>query len=150
MGNLKILSDSILNIDKNGEILAVAYIIPFNNIDLMNYIDSLIKKEINEVRYFDGDENMSDEEILEEFSYQFESFYKFKEEYKDLNNVVYLDLIENKGIKKGSALTILNYLKEQYEAILLFSVDDATTYWENNGFINVLTDTFYFYKKDKK
>lgn len=150
MENLKILSDSILNIDKNGEILAVAYIIPFNNIDLMNYIDSLIKKEINEVRYFDGDENMSDEEILEEFSYQFESFYKFKEEYKDLNNVVYLDLIENKGIKKGSALTILNYLKEQYEAILLFSVDDATTYWENNGFINVLTDTFYFYKKDKK
>ena len=53
MGNLKILSDSILNIDKNGEILAVAYIIPFNNIDLMNYIDKLIQKEIKDIRYFD-------------------------------------------------------------------------------------------------
>ena len=91
---------------------------------------------------------MSDEEILKNFNSNFESFYEFKEKYKDLNNIVYLDLIENKGIKKGSALKILNYLKEQYEGILLFSVDDAISYWENNGFKNVLIDTYYFYSKN--
>lgn len=146
MGKLKIVNNTILNMSENDEILAVAYIIPFTNKDLMNYVDNLIKEEIEAVRCFDcGDEDITDNEILEEFSSQFEGFYAFKEKYSNIDNVVYLDLIENKGIKKGSALKILNYLKENYNGILLYSIEDAIEYWENNGFVNMLTDSHYFY-----
>lgn len=148
MENLKILNDSILNINEKDETLAIAYIIPFKDTDLISYIDGLIEEEIKAIKYFDDVEYMTDEEVLENFPKHFESFYEFKEKYKNLKNLVYIDLIENKGIKKGSALTILNYLKEQYEGILLFSVDEATSYWEKNGFKNVLIDTYYFYSKN--
>ena len=74
-----------------------------------------------------------------------ELFIILKEKYSNIDNVVYLDLIENKGIKKGSALKILNYLKENYNGILLYSIEDAIEYWENNGFVNMLTDSHYFY-----
>lgn len=146
MEKLKVVNNTILNMGENDEILAVAYIIPFTNKDLMNYVDNLIKEEIKAIRCFDcGDEDVSDEEILKEFSSQFEEFYSFKEKYSNMDNVVYLDLIENKGVKKGSALKILNYLKETYNGILLFSVEDAIDYWKNNGFISVLADSYYFY-----
>lgn len=146
MEKLKVVNNTILNMGENDEILAVAYIIPFTNKDLMNYVDNLIKEEIKAIRCFDcGDEDITDEEILEEFSSQFEEFYSFKEKYSNMDNVVYLDLIENKGIKKGSALKILDYLKETYNGILLFSVEDAIDYWKKNGFTNVLADSYYFY-----
>lgn len=150
MENLKIVGNSIFNINEKNETLAIAHIIHFNNNDFIAYIDDLINNEIKAIKHFDDVDYMKDEEVLEEFPDNFEPFYDFKLKYGKLNNIVYLDLIENKGIKKGSALNILNYLKNEYDGILLFSVEDAISYWENNNFKNVLVDSYYFYTKNEK
>lgn len=147
MGNLKILKDSILNINEKSEVLATAHILPCSKDKLFSYIDNLIKREINDIREYDGVSYMSDEDILKEYPDNFNYFYEFKDKYKDLNNLVYLDLIENKGIERGSALTIVNYLKNNYEGIILYSMEEAIEYWKMNGFESVLIDGYYFFSK---
>lgn len=107
------------------------------------FINTLIKKEIEDIRVFDGADDLSDHDILMEFEENFEEFISLKKSVLESDSIVYLHNIENKGIEKGAAKEIVDYLKSNYDKIILYSLEEARGYWISANFKAVLRDEYY-------
>lgn len=107
------------------------------------FIDTLICKEISDIREFEDVEELSDNEILTEFNENFQEFLSLKESVTEDESIVYLHNIENNGIEKGAAREIIEYLKNNYDKVILYSLDEAIEYWLSSGFESVIRDEYY-------
>lgn len=107
------------------------------------FINELINKEISDIREFEHIENLTNQEILQEFQDNFEELFFLKNTVSQNSSIVYLKSIENKGIEKGAAKEIVDYLKSNYDKIILYSLEDAIDYWINSNFKSVYRDEYY-------
>lgn len=127
----------------SGKITASATYEVFNKGLFNEFLNELINNEILDIREFDGADNLTNEEILTEFSENFEELFCLKNSVSEDDFVIHLKFIENKGIEKGAAKEIVDYLKSNYNKIILYSLEEAVKYWTNSGFKTVFRDEYY-------
>lgn len=114
-----------------------------------DFINDLIREEISDIREFDGANNLTNEEILTEFRDNFEELFTLKNLVSEDDSIVYLKSIENKRIEKGAAKEIVDYLKTNYNKIILYSLEESIKYWTNSGFKAVYRDEYYGFNFEK-
>ena len=136
----------VQNIDSKGEVLAEAQFKVLNKEEFNDYIDTLILKEVKDIRTFDCvDMCMTDEDILIEFSDNFEELFILKEKLAKEDTIIYIDTIVNTGVKKGAAKDIIDYFKVNYKKIFVYPLSDVIFYWENCGFVPMYRDDYFFF-----
>lgn len=114
--------------------------------EINNYLRLLINEELSNLKEENDLENISDEETKDAFKEELEVFYRFFEDIDD--DLVIIHYIENRSGVKGLAKNIVNYLKDKYKTILLFSSQEAENYWEKNDFKRCFLDYFYLKKME--
>ena len=135
----------ITNTGENGEVLAKGDILIWNKEHFLQFIENLILEEIICIREYDLDEELTDFEILEEFKDNFNDLYMLKASVKDEDKIVFIDSIENCSNVKFAARDMVDYLKEKYDKILLYPIEDAIGYWRDLGFRPYHAERFYGY-----
>lgn len=133
----------IATLNQNNKKTASASYEVFDKGVFEEFIKTLIKKEIEAIRVFDGADDLSDQEILIEFEENFEEFISLKESVLEYDSIAYLHNIENKGIEKGAAKEIVDYLKNNYDKIILYSLEEARDYWISANFEAIIRDDYY-------
>lgn len=141
--NIEGVKHTCVNENENGVITAIANFSVLNKEEFIEFANWLIQKEIKDIREFEDVEDMSNEEILVEFKDNFTEINSMKEKILDLDKIVYLDNIQNTSLEKYAAREIVDYLKEKYNKIILYSIEDAVTYWKNNNFNSIYRDEYY-------
>lgn len=170
---LKVYSD-------DGEVLAKAkckktYI----KDSLANYFyEELLEPEINYLFYYvlnEEERNLTDSMPIDEYVQYINSNFGEDEAstlnelystYKDLNKLIreyirkgllsqyseciYINMIDSKYDKTGAGTLIVEYLKDNYDLILLYSTDETQMYWENKvDFKEILNGNMYWSKNEK-
>lgn len=108
--------------------------------EINNYLRRLINEELSNIKEDNDLEDISEENYEEELS----QFYDFFEDVD--SDLVIIHYIENRSNVKGLAKNIVDYLKDKYKTILLFSSQEAESYWEKNNFKRCFLDYFYYKK----
>jgi hypothetical protein len=63
-----------------------------------------------------------------------------------LDNGITLDAVESVVTGLNAGTKIVNYLKNKYNSILLYALEEATTYWNKQSFNNI-EDCYYIWSR---
>ena len=140
----------IENRDESANVLAKASVIRWNKNALCQFIDDCIKEEIESIRAYDLIDDLSDEEILIEFKENFVDLYDIKSWVSKDDKVAFIDFIENCSGVRFAARDIIDFLKKEYDKIMLYSDSEAIGYWENLDFKALHLDTIFGYNFKQK
>lgn len=108
-------------------------------ISLNNIVNYLTNEELGNIRNFDlceEDKNLTDDAILKDYEENFEGIYELKNTLisKNINKVLYIDLISNNSTIKGLGTKLFNKITKDYDCVMLLPLSDVIEFWENLGF----------------
>jgi len=148
---LKIVESKLDNCKKiyhseNKECYAEIEILKFDNGKVNSFFEGIIDNEVSVIKEFEDIDDMTKEEILNEYKENFIDIYNIRDLIKE--DLIIIHYIQNNSEIKGLGKEIVDCLKENYDNIILYSSQEAESYWNSNGFNNCFLD-YYFYKNNK-
>lgn len=139
--------------DENNSVLASAEVVLSNSDSLQYHLHKMMEKEREFIAFEAGEEleNMIEEELVEldEFN-TLESLEILleicKQNKEKIVNGIDLLQIEATESGTGAGTKIVEYLKSNYQYVLLFSAGETDSYWVNRGFVEIY-DGYYLYSQ---
>lgn len=137
--------------DIDYKLLSKAILDSSQNCSVLSFINSLIEDEEG---YLSEEYNIlkdNKDTLLEYDEGNLKYLYEIKAQVSlledKLSNGIFIDCITAKNSGTGAGTFIVNYLKEKYDFIILYSIMDSEDYWAKQNF-KCFYDGYYIFDKN--